>query len=237
LAILDAGYYSDDNFRELYDEDIAFVTRMKENTKLYKNLVATHMPNIELKDNIVDYNGRYVYLKLVECQLIKGYPAYAYVGLDIERKASETKKLFAKAKAQSLSNGEVFDRMSRQGGFVLVSSRRLGTAEILPVYYTRQRIEQVFDIRENYAKAIPLRVQNENTFRGHLLLTFIATAIIKKLQDKLKNSSYNPISLFLNMRNQKCKVYDKMITTQEAFKKANDCYKLLGIKCPIEIPR
>jgi transposase len=31
LAILDAGYFSDDNIQALYDSIIAFVTRMKEN--------------------------------------------------------------------------------------------------------------------------------------------------------------------------------------------------------------
>ena len=46
--------------------------------------------------------------------------------------------------------------------------------KILPTYYTRQQIEQIFDISKNYADRLPLRVQNEDTFRGHLLLTFIS---------------------------------------------------------------
>jgi len=57
-------------------------------------------------------------------------------------------------------------------------------------------------------------------------MTFIASVVVKKLQDKLKDSVYNPISMFLNLRNQKCKVYDDMIIPQEAYKKANDVYKL-----------
>jgi transposase len=236
-AILDAGYYSDENIGELFDAKTRFVTRMKENRKLYKALVAGHIPGIERKENIVGYNGRYAFIKCVECELLPGRKAYAYVGMDIERKASETKKLFAKAKAEALTDGEVFDRLSNQGGFVLVSSKRMKTSEILPVYYTRQQIEQVFDIGKNYAHVTPLRVQTEDTFRGHLLLTFIATVLIKKLQDRLKDSPYDPLSLFMNMRNQKCKVFDKMILTQETFKKANDCYKLLGIECPVKIPR
>ena len=68
-------------------------------------------------------------------------------------------------------------------------------------------------------------------------MTFIAIVIVKKLQDKLKDSLYNPISMFLNLRNQKCKVYEKKVIPQEAFKKANDVYKLFRIKCPIDIPK
>ena len=232
LAILDAGYYSDENFKELYSENIAFVTRMKENRKLYKSLVAKHIPGIERRKNMVGYNGRYMFIKRVECELISGYKSYAYVGLDLDRKSFEANGLFRKAQAEALSDGEVFDRLQRKGRFVLVSSKRLQTKEILPVYYTRQQIEQVFDIGKNYACMIPLRVQGEFTFRGHLLLTFIATVIIKKLQDKLKTSRYNPFSLFMTMRNQKCKVFENQILTQEPVKKVKDCYKLLSVDCP-----
>jgi hypothetical protein len=237
FAVLDAGYYDDENISALYEEKISFVSRFRENRKLYKELVAEHIPSIEQRENLVSYNGRYVYIKCAECRLVDGHSAYAYIGLDIDRKHSESRKLFAKAKAGDMTNSEVFDQISRQGIFILVSSRRIAKDKILPIYYTRQQIEQIFDIGKNYADLIPIRIQKEGTFRGHLLLTFIATVIIKKIQDKLKNSAYNPISLFINMRNQKCKVYDNRIITQEAFKKANDCYKLFGIKCPIEIIR
>jgi transposase len=121
--------------------------------------------------------------------------------------------------------------------FILVSSRRIAKEKILPTYYTRQQIEQVFDIGKNHAEMTPLRVQNEDTFRGHLLMTFIATVAIRKIQDRLRDTPYNITSLFNNMGNQKCKVYDHLVITQEAFKKANDCYKLFGVKCPVEIPR
>ena len=173
----------------------------------------------------------------MDCVLVEWRRAYAYIGLDIDRRGSESRNLFQKAKALSMTDGEVFDRLSHQGVFVLVSSRPIAKDKILPAYYTRQQIEQVFDIGKNYADMLPLRVQTEETFRGHLLLTFIASVIIKKLQDRLKDSPYSPISLFANLRNQKCKVYDDLIITQEAFKKANDCYKLFNIDCPVEISR
>ena len=236
FAILDAGYYDEKNIKVLYEEKVSFLCRLKANRTLYKQLLADHLPNIETQENLVEYNGRYVYLKQVPCELIKGYNAYAYVGLDITRKNLETEKLFKRAKAEKMSIATVHERMAKEGAFVLVSSRRIAKDKILPHYYTRQHIEQVFDIGKNYADMLPLRTQSEDTFRGHLLLTFISTVIIRRLQELLKDSDYNPLSLFLTMRNQKCKVYDDKIITSEAFKKANDCYKLLGIECPESIP-
>jgi transposase len=140
-----------------------------------------------------------------------------------------------RAVAKELHDRDVYEQMSTMGMFVLVSTRRVGKSKILPAYYTRQQIEQIFDIGKNYAGMLPLRVHKEETFRGHLLLTFVASVIVKMIQDKLNPTSYNPISMFLNLRNQKCKLYEKQVITQEAFKKANDCYKLFGIKCPLAI--
>jgi hypothetical protein len=236
FAILDAGYYTDENIREFFANKISFITRMKENLKLYKALVDEHLDTLESKENLVGYNGRYVYLKCVPCQLA-GYNAYAYIGLDIERKSSEARKTFQQAKDRKMDTVQVFEAMQKQGLFILASSRRIASANVLPLYYTRQQIEQVFDISKNYADMLPLRVQAEETFRGHLLLTFIVTVVIKMLQEKLKNTPTNPLSLFQLLRNQKCKVYEDKIITTEAFKKANDCYKLFGIKCPVSITR
>jgi transposase len=237
FAILDAGYYDDGNVEMMYSHGISFVTRLRENRRLYKLIAAEHVSDIECRENIVSYNGRYAYVKCVECELAGGHGAYAYVCLDIDRKSNESRKLFQRAKAEKMKDKEVFDKMTSQGVFMLVSSRRIAKEKILPTYYMRQQIEQIFDIGKNYADLLPLRVQNEDTFRGHLLLTFIASVVVKKIQDRLKDTVYNPISLFMNLRNQKCKVYDDKVITQEAFRKANDSYKLFKITCPVEIPR
>ena len=235
FAILDAGYYTEENIRELYDNKVSFITRLKGNLTIYKGLVDEHLDSLESKENLVEYNGRYVYLKCVPIEL-HGHNAYAYVGLDIERKASEARKTFRSAKDRKMDTDQVFDTIAGQGVFVIVASRRIATANLLPLYYTRQQIEQVFDIGKNYAEMLPLRVQTEETFRGHLLLTFIVTVLMKQLQDALLKTAYNPISALLNLRNQKCKVFADKIVTQEAFKKANDIYKLFKIKCPAAIP-
>jgi len=236
FAILDAGYYTEDNIKELFGKRISFLTRMKANSKIYKELVAAHFDTLDTKENLVEYNGRYVYLKSVQFELV-GYNAYAYIGIDIERKSYESQKIFKRAKDKNMNTSQVFSAMKKQGLFVLVSSRRIAKTKILPLYYTRQQIEQVFDVGKNYADLIPLRVHNEDTFRGHLLLTFIATVIIKQIQDLLINSSINPISLFLNLRNHKCKVFFDKIIIQEVFKNANDCYKLFNFPCPTVLPR
>ena len=114
--------------------------------------------------------------------------------------------------------------------------------DVMPLYYTRQQVEQVFDIAKNNADILPLRTQNEDTFRGHLMLTFLATAILQKMQRDIltlrkKGDKTNPEGALMKLRNQKCKVYDANTVPQEAVKEINDIYKLLGIKCPTTIAK
>ena len=233
FAILDAGYYSKDNARRLYKNNVSFLTRLPETMGLYHELIDEHLSTLDSRENFVRYNDRYLYIKRVEIQdVIDGNRGYAYIGLDIARKNDEDKKLFGRADRDDLSEQDVYDKMEKHGVFIILSSRKLAKDKVLPTYYTRQRIEQVFDIGKNYADMLPLRVQTEETFRGHLLLTFASCVIIKMIQDQLLKTKYNPISLFMNLRNQKCKVYDNEIIPTEATKIMNDCYKAFKINCP-----
>jgi len=236
FAILDAGYYTEGNIHELFEKGISFVTRLKQNLVVYKEIVTNHLETLEAKENLVEYNGRYVYLKCVPCEL-GGHQAYAYIGLDIARKFLESQKTFQRAIPKKMDTNQVYDAIQKQGVFILVASHKIDITEVLPLYYTRQQIEQVFDIGKNYAGMLPVRVHCEETFRGHLLLTFIATAVIKKMQANLIKSTITPVSIFLNLRNHKCKVYEDKIITHEVFKKANDIYKKFKIQCPVVIPR
>ena len=133
-------------------------------------------------------------------------------------------------------------KMSKLGVFIIISSESIAIEDILPLYYTRQQIEQVFDLGKNNADILPLRVQNEDTFRGHLMLTFLATIILQKLQrgileKRKKKNKTNPEGVLLSLRNQKCKVYENEIVPQEAVKSINDVYKLFQIKCPFVISK
>lgn len=237
FAILDAGYLDNENMKILYTEGISFLSRMKENRKLYKQLVAQHIPAIETKENLVRYNSRYAYIKRVECEIIEGHRAYAYVCQDISMKGFSTSKLFARASAKHLGVDQVHEALQNKGVFILFSSRPIAKEKILPTYYSRQQIEQIFDIGKNYANMLPLRVHTEETFRGHLMLTFISSVIVKMLQDALKDTAFNTMSAFLQLRNQKCKVFDRDIIPQEAVKKVNDIYKKFGLRCPKSILR
>ena len=229
FSVMDAGYYDNENLALLFENGISFIMRLRENFKLYRELLVSHRRSLAEKANLVQYNDRHEYIQCVPCLPDGKHRAYAYIGLDVSRRNEETERLFKRARKCSMTPDDVHEAMKNQGMFILLSSRRIARDRILPAYYCRQQIEQVFDIGKNYADFLPVRVQTEEAFRGHLLMTFMAAVAVKLIQDKLKDTPYNPISMLLNMRNQKCKVYEKTVIPQEAYKKANDCYKLLGV--------
>ena len=236
FAILDAGYLTKENIEELYENGISFLSRLKENNRLYKDVLSEHLPALEVKENLVSYNSRYAYIKRVDCDMGEGHRAYVYLCRDLAMKSIENSKLFDKAGKVGMKTQAVFDAMERHGIFALVSSRPIAKDKVLGTYYTRQQIEQVFDICKSYTNMLPLRVQTEETLRGHLMLSFIAAVIVKMLQKQIMGTPYSPIDVFTNLRNHKCKVFDDFLLTQESVKKANDIYKLMDLKVPHQIP-
>ena len=240
-AIVDAGYFSEPNVRDMYENGIHFVTRLAPNRKLFKEVTGEHLHDISTAKYAIRHGGRLVYMKKAKID-VYGYEGYAYVGVDMDSKNSQVKRATFNCMDDKLESEEIDRRIESLGVFALLSSDDMDTKDVLPLYYTRQQVEQVFDIAKNNADILPLRTQSEDTFRGHLMLTFLATAILQKLQRDIlhlrkKGDKTNPEGALMRLRNQKCKVYLRDIIPQEAVKEINDVYKLLGIKCPITIAR
>ena len=239
-AIVDAGYCSGDNIRELYQNNVRFITRLAPNRTLFKDVAKEHLPDLMTYVNALRYGNRLLYMKKVPVELF-GNAGFAYIGVDVDSRNQQMKRAAFAAMDDKLSLEDADKRMSKLGVFIIISSEDIEIEEILPLYYTRQQIEQVFDLGKNNAAILPLRIQNEDTFRGHIMLTFLATVILQKLQRDIiakrkKKDKINPEGAFIALRNQKCKVYTDEIVPQEAVKCINDVYKLFQIKCPPAIP-
>ena len=237
FAILDAGYLTLDSLDVLLENKISFLSRLKKNWTLYKQIIKDHLASLEQKANMHLYNGRIVYLKRIQATLPSGKTVYAYLGIDDDIRWSERKQIAKTADEDELSVDDIQAKLEKVGVFMLLSSRRIATEDLLPLYYSRQDIEQVFDISKSYAKSLPLCVQSEETFRGHLLMVFISTIILRMLQQDLKSTTYSLDDVLMIMKNQKAQVFDDCVVPLEPTKKQNDLYKLIGVKHQTSISR
>lgn len=241
-CIMDAGYNSGDNLDLFYDENhkckIGFITRIGSGDKNFKELVRKELAHIERKENFVKYEDRYLFIikRQVKVGSNKDNPAWMYLGLDCSRMSDEQHKLLKRAKRDALSTDEVYEAMQTEGVFGILSGEDYTCDEILPAYYQRQAAEQIFDFAKNYTKLLPLRTSNDKTFNGHLLLSYIASCLVKMIQLRLKEANLFFGSRLACLRNQKCTIYNSRIVTDPPQKEANDTYKAFGMKCPEEIP-
>jgi N-acetylmuramoyl-L-alanine amidase len=64
------------------------------------------------------------------------------------------------------------ERIAKFGVFMLLSSDAMGTSGILPLYYTRQQIEQVFDIGRNYAGLLPQITNCSSFVQSHCMTLY-----------------------------------------------------------------
>ena len=251
-ALMDAGYPTKENIGELYASGISFMSRLDSKTTLYKKLRAEVLPGIMTKGNFTMYGDRRLYVQGVPCELAPGCEGFAYCALDLDRKNLEDNRLARKARREGLTDGEAYDSMSETGFFVIISNMELDRSEVLPDYYVRQAVEQFIDVGKGSASLLPLRVHSEDTFRGHLLASFMAAAVIQSLQNemlelgrvrkqgpegRIGSKAPNLVSALMNLRNQKCKVYDDVILPSEPQANANALYNLFKLEVPYGIPR
>jgi hypothetical protein len=167
-AIVDAGYLSEANAKEFYKNGIHFVTRLAPNRKLYKEAMASHLGDILSAKHAVRYGSRLVYLKKAKVDVF-GYEGYAYIGCDMDSRVSQIKRAIFSSMDDRLTAEETDQRTAKLGTFMLLSSDDMDVGDILPLYYTRQQVEQVFDVAKNNADVLPLRIQGEDTLRGLFL--------------------------------------------------------------------
>ena len=237
-CIMDAGYNSGENLDLFYNEDhtckIGFITRVGARDKNLTKMIQDNHGSIQKQENLVKYGKRYLYI--IHKQIMVGSknnnPAWIYLGLDIDRKSNEQHKLMKDAEKYKMTTEDVYKAMLTQGYFGIISGTEYSNEEILPAYYQRQTAEQIFDIAKNYTKLLPLRTNNDATFSGHLLMSYIATCIVKMIQIKLKEGNLLLGSRMDYLHNQKCIVYESKIVTETPQKEANETYKAFGITCP-----
>ena len=235
FSILDAGYYSEKNIQALYAEKIRFITRLRSNLTLYKDLVAEHIASLESGNYALFYGERLVHIKRVPIQLC-GHDAYGYVAIDHQRRSDEVYKFLQHAtQDKQLPPDEITQKMKHKGLFIMLSSENVETSEILPLYYARQAIEQVFDLYKNNVDLLPLRVHGEDTFRGHLMLSFLSTVAYMVVNSALDGSKFCAEGAFRALESLKCNVFDNFVLVKEASKKVNDIAKHLKLELPLKL--
>lgn len=229
-AILDAGFCSKENYQFMCEEKINFITRLPKSHKVFNELIK-NAGRMETSENAVKYGDRIVFTKSKKL-LLYDYKTYVHVILDPSKKAKDT-NIILKDKVNdklTLEDKQALDeKMKDAGYFILLSYHKIDKEEILPSYYARQSIEQIFGFAKSNNNLLPLRVHDEQSIRGYLMLVFLALIIFIIMRQRLKSPMDKAL---LVLRGLKAKVFDNEIIIQEANKKNKDIAKALNIIMP-----
>ena len=230
FALIGAGYYSESNIKELFAKEISFLTRLPSGRSLHKTLIAEHSQTLEDAKNLVVYGKRALYVKCVEVDLF-GHKGFAYIACDIKRKGNEMTKFLIAAKEDKLSDDEINERSASKGMFVIISSDKIPNNEILPLYYTRQSAENLFGISKSFLDILPIRTHSIETFRGYLMLNFIALIAYIEIKNRLQGE-FTVEAALLEMTNLMCKLYHNETIICEPTKKMKRIAELLNYMVP-----
>lgn len=231
FVILDAGFFSEDNIRELYKENIPFLIRLPALRKLYKMLVVEESRDLEIYANAVRYGKRVLFIKRREVELF-GNKAYAYIILDPERRGREIRRTLLKVMDEvSKEDREMEYILMKKGIMILVSSLDVDREEVVSLYYTRQIAERLFGFSKDDLNLLPLRVHKEETLRGYLFLHF-ATLVVYSMLKKELGKDYTVEEVLLTLRNLKCKVYEGEVVVQELTKQQREIFERFSILVP-----
>jgi len=231
-TVLDAGYFSEDNINYLCDENISFVTRMPKSRKQFKQLV-DEAGNMEARANVVQYGKRAVFIKNKEIDLY-GHKMFAHIILDPYKKAKDTNKLIYTSFEDKETDEDTNFKMKYCGYLVLISRCQISKEEVLPVYYTRQSIEQIFGFAKSCNNILPLRVHSEQSIQGYLFLVFLSLVLFVMVRQKLL-LKFTVDQALLTLRNLKAKIYDTEAVVLEPNKKAKEIAKLLEVLVPTSV--
>lgn len=229
FVLLDAGYFSEDNTNEMYEQNINFLTRMQKSRSIYKDLVNKELFDIETVQYATASGKRGIFAKRVEIKLY-GHKAYAYIVLDPIRKGKEMQELLIEY-GQDSKSSIVQSDLSNCGIVIFISSLELDSKEVVSHYYTRMQVEQVFSFCKSNLQLLPLRKHSEETMSGYLFLQFLILIIFIQLRNAILDK-YTVEQALLITRNIKCKIFGKDVLIAEFTKKQKEIYKLCDVKIP-----
>lgn len=232
-AILDAGFCSKENLQFMCQEKINFITRLPKSHKAFDELVK-EAGFMEKGENAIKYGERFVFAKSKKIRLYD-HEIYAHVILDPGKKSKDTNLILKNRLDDKLTEkekNELDEKIKNAGFFILLSREQIEEKKILPSYYERQYIEQLFGFAKHNNSLLPLRVHSEQSIKGYLMLVFLALILFVTMRQKLKVPMDKAL---LILRNLKAKVFDNEIVVQEINKKTKNIMQALEIIMPTNL--
>ena len=234
----DNAYMSDSAIEQCYDKRNVlihdYITRLKKNSRYATKYLKNGVDFLKTPKCRHFYNGRELFITREEIYVGENSdkPAYLYIIYDPELYHTEYEKAKKSYLEGEISEDEYDEKMKTLGIFCLLSGEKYGCDVIVHEYLKRVGIETTIRSAKNYLSLFPVRVHNDDTFYGKMLVGFYSLVTLRVIQFTLKRLDLDNVSIFKKLSRQFARVYENSIIIECKNPKVNDIYEQLGIVLP-----
>jgi hypothetical protein len=230
--ILCSDYCSAKHIHNLFELNINFLMNVTMTNKFYADTLNNCGDDI-LSDSCRYFYGDYIIGIKRSCATLFGHRGYMYICADCTDCIQQIKLFTEKAKADKNPRDGLRIFADKLNVFAFASSAEIEPAELLPLYYAREAVDQEFGLRKFHWETLPFSGPDGDTLRGHILLSFMALILTCQLNQRFKqHKSLTARNALGAMYNLKCKVFDGYLLVPEPTKKMREICRLAGVKLP-----
>jgi hypothetical protein len=235
MLIMDAGYYSKDNIEDMLSQNLPFVLRMPENNTIYASVLNDYAEKLDDTDNLVSYNKRFLFVEQVKLS-ISGKECYAYLCLDLDKEKKDKVKFIQ----NNYDNDDFKDKYKKKsinfGKFMILSNKNINKSKIIDTYYSRAKIEQIFDTAKNMTGLLPLGVHSEEALSGHLLISFISSVVYSIIYNKLSDKKIFSTDFYYQLQLLRIDIYaNNNHIIHELCKDQREVIEALDLEYPFQV--
>ncbi len=250
-VLIDAGYCTLENMRDLIDSHIHFITRLRPNYDMYKDMIADDLFRLDSLNTRVLYKDRFMRVFSKEVKMKgSGNKVWLHLILDEDMKNSQDKTSFQRWQDGRITEEQRDEEYRTNGVFILVSSYWIEREEVVADYYERGGIEQLIDVGKTDCRLGEGNVQDIQRLRGKWLVEFSAMAVQQSMQNAFKvrkeylssrkrkhkdaiegRNMCVSHALFV-LRNQKCDIFESVVLPRERTPNVSAAYTLFNIDPP-----
>lgn len=194
VVIADKGFYSENNIKQLEEENIRFIIPLRRTSTL---IDYSHLSDKEKLHGYFKFNNRFIWHYTYPA----GEKRFIHIYLDEQLKTEEERDylLRIEAKPESYTIDGFYKRQYQMGTLAILTNIESEPEETYIYYKSRNSIEVMIDALKNVLLADASYMRNNTSLEGWMFITFISLIcyyrIYRLLQDKKLLSRYSPLDI------------------------------------------
>jgi len=179
VLLLDRGFISEDNFKEMLERSIRFIIPLKRDSTHYKTRIH--------RTGSFSFHS-----KLIHCgkRSIGAFTLYLFENEDLA--LDEKKTLYSKFEAGEITREKLNSSLKKTGLVLFLTTVDLPEQEVYELYKSRDMVEKHFDTFKNELRADKVYLRSNEALFGHIFTSFLALYIYCKIVNRLKSAKLLP---------------------------------------------